>query len=166
MKKLILWAWMLWIITNSMPIAHAEMPEIGQTIQITTRFHSFIGKPSWLIIVRDVDNDLSMPYLFTIQRGENFWLLPTHGRNYLITVSNLQINTYQSRSNGYGAYKINNFCHLESHGRIIHGESLYITIEGDLTPDPSSVNCQVQRFKDPNFSMAYLMSSRSEDVCS
>jgi hypothetical protein len=126
---------------------------LGQTIQIYTRFRSFVGKPSWLLIIRDLDNDQNVPHLFDISRGDNFWLVFTYGRNYLITVSNLKINTYKSKYNDFGKYTINDFCHLESHGRIVRGESMYITIDGDLTPDPSSITCHVSKFPDTNFSV-------------
>lgn len=127
---------------------------LGQTIQIYTRFHSFVGKPSWLLIIRDLDNDQNVPYVFDITRGDNFWLVFTYGRNYLITVSNLQISTFKSRYNDFAEFKINDFCHLESHGRIIRGESMYITIEGDLSPDPNSISCHISKFADSRFTVA------------
>lgn len=122
---------------------------VGQFIQITTRLHSFVGKPTWLLIIRDVDHNQNIPYLFDIRRGENFWVALTYGKHYLITVSRLQIETYQSRYNKYKNYRINNFCHLESNGRIIRGESMNITLEGNLTPDTASTRCIVLRYKDP-----------------
>lgn len=155
-RKFIARIWILLLTAAIVPSSYAEIGNdgLGQTIQIYTRFHSFVGKPSWLIIIRDLDNDQNMPYVFDITRGDNVWLLFTHARNYLISVSSLQISTYQSRYNDYGSYKINDFCHLESHGRIIHGESLYITIDGDLSPNTDTVRCHVSRFADSHFSVA------------
>lgn len=132
---------------------------LGQTIQIYTRFHSFVGQPSLLIIIRDLDHDQNIPYVFDITRGDNFWLLFTYGRNYLISVSNLQISTYKSRYNDFGEYKINDFCHLESHGRISRGESMTITIDGDLSPNPNSITCHITKYQDSNFSVVNPSSS-------
>jgi hypothetical protein len=128
----------------------------GQTIQIYTRLQSFVGKPSWLIIIRDVDNGQNIPYLFDIKRGNNFWVALTFSRNYMITVSDLQFSpyrTYSNRTNPYTSAKISNFCHLESNGRVIRGESLYITLEGDLTPY-NTYSCHVSSYRDTNFSIA------------
>lgn len=138
----------------SLPVsAQSDENGLGQTIQIYTRFHSFVGKPTWLLIIRDIDNNQNIPYLFDITKGNNFWLAFTVGRNYLISVSRLQMNTYQSRTNTFRNYRINNFCNLESNGRIIKGESLYITIEGDLFPERDAYTCNVSSYANPNFAI-------------
>ena len=124
----------------------------GQTIQIYTRLHTFVGKPSWLLIIRDVDNNENIPYLFDFKSGTNFWVAFTRSRNYLITVSNLQFSPY--RRDPYRIKKINNFCQLETNGRIIRGKSLYITINGDLTPYNDTFTCHVSRYADANFTIA------------
>jgi len=126
---------------------------IGQTIQIYTRFHSFLGKPMWLFIIRDIDHDESIPYLFDIERGDNFWVAFTYGRNYLITVSQMKFETYRSRYNQFKQYKINNFCGLESNGRIIKAQSMYITINGDLSPYSDTYTCNVSTFSHGNFTI-------------
>jgi len=118
----------------------------GQTIEINTDFHSFIGKPSWLIMIRDVDHNQNYPYLFDIKRGDNYWVIPTHSRNYLITASTLKINTYQARTNAYKQYQIRNFCHLETNGKILRGQSIYLTITGNLSSNHNTVNCQVSKY--------------------
>ncbi len=127
---------------------------LGQTIQINTRFHSFWGKPSWLLMIRDVDHDQNIPYLFDITRGQDFWVAFTYGRDYLITASTMTIASYQAQRNSFKNYKIHDFCHLESHGRIKHGESMYITINGDLSPFADNYNCQVSTFTDTSFVIA------------
>jgi hypothetical protein len=134
-------------------LAYAQGGEdgLGQTIQITTRFSSFVGKPSWLFIIRDLDHDQNIPYFFEIKRGDNFWLAFTYSRNYLISVSNMQIETYQSRYNKFKNYKISNFCHLESNGHILKGESVFVTIGGDLTPNSDTYTCHVSKYKDVSF---------------
>lgn len=132
-------------------IIYAQMAGdgVGQFIQIQTRLHSWVGKPTWLLIIRDIDHNQNLPYLFDVSRGENFWVALTYGKHYLITVSRLQIETYQSRYNKYKKYSINNFCHLESNGRIIRGESMYITLEGNLTPNSATSRCVITRYVDP-----------------
>lgn len=67
---------------------------MGQAIQINTQLHSFVGRPSWLLIVRDVDSGESFQYLYDMERGNNFWLALTYGRNYLITASSMQFAPY------------------------------------------------------------------------
>lgn len=126
----------------------------GQTIQIYTRFHAFVGKPTWLLIVRDVDNNQNIPYLFDITRGYNFWVVFVPSRNYLITVSRLQISSYQSRTNTFKNIRVNNFCNLESNGRIFKGESLYVTINGELRPNRDAYDCNISSYTDSNFSIA------------
>lgn len=133
--------------------ALGEDAGLGQTIQITTRFKSFIGHPTWLIIIRDLDNNQNLPYLFDISRNDNFWVAFSYSHRYLITASTLQIETYRSRQNKYGNYKINNFCNLESNGRILRGESLFVTVTGSLTSNANSVRCHVSSFKDPSFTV-------------
>lgn len=147
--------WILFLLCQaSLCYARPDSDELGQVIQIHTRFHSFVGKPTWLLVIRDLDNNQTIPYLYDIKRGDNTFLALTYSRHYLITASRLQIETYRSRYNEYHQYRINNFCHLESNGRIIRGESLSITINGDLSPDSNTYSCHVLRFRDSNFHIA------------
>lgn len=124
---------------------------LGQTIQITTRFDHVIGKPSLLLVIRDLDHGLNIPYLFDIRQGENFWVAFTYSRNYVIAAANLRIPTYRPRVNKYRLYEINNFCNLESQGRINRGESIFVTIKGDLAP--CSYTCDVSKYPDTNFTI-------------
>jgi hypothetical protein len=125
----------------------ADPNGLGQTIQIYTHFSKIHAKPSWLLIVRDIDNGQNIPYIFDFERGDNFWLIFTFGKNYLITASRLTFNTPNHK-------KISNFCGLESNGRIIRGQSLYVTVSGKLTSNPDTYSCNVQSFQDSNFSIA------------
>lgn len=127
----------------------AQEDSLGQTIQINTRFHSFMGRPSWLLIIRDVDKGQNIPFQFDITRGENFWVAFTSSRNYLITVSTLSFSPY--RRNPYGVKEIKNFCNLESHGRIIRGQSITVQLQGDLTPDTNTFVCTVSRYQDTSY---------------
>jgi hypothetical protein len=126
---------------------------LGQTIQIRTRLNSFVGKPTWLLTIRDVDHNQSIPYVFNIERGENYWVVTTGSRNYLIEISNLQMSSYQSRYNTFKYYRVSNFCQLESQGRIIRGKSMFITIQGDLAPNSEAYTCNVTSYPVANFTV-------------
>lgn len=128
---------------------------VGQTIQINTGLDAFVGKPSWLLIIRDVDNDRVFPYLYDFRRANNFWLAFTHSRNYLIEASIMQFRTYNRRTNRFRKYKITNFCNLESCGRINRGQSMTVSINGFLSPNPDNYNCQVMRYLGPTFSIDF-----------
>ena len=118
---------------------------IGQNIHISAQLTSYTGKPSWLLVIRDVDHNQTIPYVFDFNQNNNFWLVFTYGRNYLITASTLQFSPYRSMP-CYSQRKIKNFCRLESNGRIISGESIQITITGKLTPYSDTFKCHVMRF--------------------
>lgn len=128
---------------------------VGQTIEIHTRLSAFVGQPSWLLVIRDIDHNQNIPYLFNVSKGDNVWLAFTFGRDYLITVSQLQISTYQPWYNTYKHFKTHDFCHLESYGRIQHSTSLRIDIEGNLSPDSDTYTCHIMQFQDPNFYIAH-----------
>lgn len=152
-KKLIICTWILLFVCGKPILGHAQSDQdvLGQTIQINTRLHSFTGKPSWLIVIRDLDHNQNIPYIFDVKQGKNFWLAFTYGRNYLIKISNLQFSPY--REDPYRIKRINNFCHLESRGRIIRGQSLIITIEGELSPNTNTFTCHVTEFPESNFTI-------------
>src|SRR3990167_6617454 len=150
----VLWLFITLCITTlpSYPQSYSDADSLGQTIQIYTRLRSFVGKPSWLLIIRDIDHGQNIPYLYDISRGNNFWLAFTYGRNYMITVSSMQFAPY--RRYPWRKKIISNFCNLESNGHIIRGESLYITIKGDLSPFGDGYTCHVSQYADANFSVA------------
>jgi len=137
-------------LTNSLYAQSGENP-FGQIIQINTHFRGFIGKPIWMLEIRDVDHNQNIPYIFDIRRGSNYWTVFTYGRNYMISASNLQIETYQARYNKYKNYRMKNFCNLESNGRILRGESMTITIDGVLSPYSNTYNCSVAIYPDDNY---------------
>lgn len=119
----------------------------GQIIRIQTNLHSFVGRPIWTFIVRDIDHNITMPHIFDITKGHQTWIVFTHSRNYLIEASRLQIETYQPRYNEYKNYRINNFCSLESNGRIMRGKSLNIHIKGDLSPFSNTYSCSLSSYQ-------------------
>jgi len=114
-------------------VAFAESG-IGETINIYTQFKQFVGKPTWLLIIRDVETGLVSPYIFDIRNNENYWIAFTYGHTYRVTVSNLKFGTYG---------EVQNFCGLED--CILSGASLYMTLKGVLTPDPKTTKCYVHR---------------------
>ncbi|HLB41691.1 MAG TPA: hypothetical protein VJN02_02365 [Gammaproteobacteria bacterium] len=140
------------LLSMTLSISFAEDNNgLGQVIQVYTRLHTFTGKPSWLLMIRDVDNHQNIPYVFDIKTGTNFWVAFTYSKNYLITISELQFSPY--RRDPYYIKKIKNFCQLESRGRLIRGQSLYITISGDLTPNTDTFTCHVSKYADANFTI-------------
>ena len=139
---------MIFFIAASIPLAVFSLPDdgLGQTIQIQTQLRSYVGNPTWMLLIRDIDHNQNIPYLFDIQSGENSWIALTYGQNYLILASRLQFPTYQSRYNEFKSYRINNFCNLESYGRIIRRRSLQILVSGDLQPNSRAYHCQIFSF--------------------
>lgn len=152
-KACILLLSLLAISTYALPFAspseQLNPEDIGQTIQIQTQLHSFVGKPTWLLMIRDVDHNQNVPYLFDFRKADNFWLAFTQGRHYLVSASTLYIETYKPRENRFRKFRINNFCHLESNGRINRAISMAITLTGDLSANTNTFQCQVNKYKDP-----------------
>jgi len=124
---------------------------LGQTIQIYTNFSSFVGRPSWLLMLRDVDHNQNIPYIYEFDRGSNFWLALSYGRNYTVVASTMRFHPY--KVNPYRTKEIRNFCNLESNGRIIRGDSMFVTMSGSLTPNPDTYTCHVSQFPDSNFTV-------------
>jgi len=119
--------------------AAAQTP-LGQTLQINTRFRSIIGKPTWLLIIRDIDTGIVLPYLFDIRNNQDFWVAFTFARDYRVTVSELKFGPFAV---------IHNFCHLED--GILSGKSMIITLTGDLTPSRQTAKCHVLKYNDSAF---------------
>lgn len=130
--------------------------QFGQYLQISTKLRNFDGRPSWLIIIRDVDHNQNIPYLYDFERGENAWLAFTYGRNYLIIASIMSFSPYQN--DPYCTKKIYNFCNLESHGRIIRGQSIRIRLKGELTPNRNRFSCHVNYYDGSQFYFANSVS--------
>ncbi|HTM63872.1 MAG TPA: hypothetical protein VL360_05165 [Gammaproteobacteria bacterium] len=122
------------------------MNSIGQTIQIHTNLRSFIGKPTWLLIIRDVDHNQIIPYLYDFSDNDNYWIALTYSRNYLITVSELTMNPY--------GRKFSNFCNLESMGAVQHGVSMDVYVSGKLSRTPGTYSCKVLKYPEANFNIA------------
>lgn len=112
----------------------------AQIVQITTHFNSILGKPTWLLIFRNVETGDVLPYLFDVRKNSNFWMTFPIGRAYRITASNLKFGPYA---------KIDDFCCLED--GIIVDKSIIINITGALSPDPKSVKCVVTKFNGEMF---------------
>ena len=133
------------LIANT-PASAQHMNNFGQTIQIQTNLRSFIGKPSWLLIVRDVEHDQVIPYLYDFTTEDNFWLAFTYGKSYRITVSEMSFAP--------SGRKIRNFCGLESLGGILTRTTLAISIRGKLSPNPDTFTCHVLKYAEADFNIA------------
>lgn len=112
----------------------------GDTIQIYTQFHSVIGKPSWLLILRDMDTGQVLPYVYDIRNNNNFWLALPMSHHYRVTVSTLTFGPFAV---------IHNFCHLQD--GVISWRSLNITLKGNLTPIRGTSHCYIQSYKNLPF---------------
>ena len=123
--------------------SHAQNNFLGQTVQINTYLNTIIGKPSWLLIVRDVETGQVIPYQFHFKNTENAWIAPTFARAFRVTVSTLQFGS---------STFITNFCGLED--GILSRESLFVSLTGTLSPDPRSVQCHVRKYLNYSFPIA------------
>lgn len=151
-KKLIIFACMLLnLIIFTTTTAQSNNTGPGQSIQITTRLTSFVGRPSWLLVIRDIDSNQNLPYIFNFTENDNFWLAFTVGRNYFVMASTLQFSPY--KRDPYRSKRIDNFCQLESNGRVLRGESIFVTLTGKLTPNTDTYQCTVSRYNDANFTV-------------
>ncbi len=124
----------------------AEPKNLGQVLKINLNLQRFIGKPSWLIVIRDVDHGQNIPYLFDIKQNQDYWIALTYGHDYYVVASEIAMNPYDK--------KITNFCDLESMGAIHRGTSMDIMVSGKLTKNPDTVTCRVLKYTDPNFNIA------------
>ncbi len=118
---------------------------MGQVLQINTHFKTLYGKPSWLLIVRDVETGLVTPYQFDIHKEDNYWVAFTYGHTYRVTASSLTFGTYA---------KIKNFCKLED--GILAGQSMVIRLTGVLSPVTNTYHCHVSKYKDMQFTITSL----------
>jgi len=114
-----------------------------ETVQINTSFRYFLGKPTWLLILRDVDSGVVLPYIYDIRSGDNFWLAFSSGRNYQVQASLMQFPPYDA--------EIRNFCRLED--GILRGQSLFVTVTGALTPDRRASHCHVKKYPSAGFTV-------------
>lgn len=71
--------------------AQTEQDNFGQTIQINTRLNQYLGHPSWLLIIRDLDHGQNIPYLYDFESPTNFWLAFTYGRNQTTSICMVKI---------------------------------------------------------------------------
>lgn len=136
-------SWLGLLITLGWMVNTAQADDsVGQVLQINTHFHTVYGKPTWLLIVRDVETGLVSPYLFDIHKTDNYWVAFTYGHTYQVTASSL---TFGPRA------KIKNFCNLED--GILAGQSMTITLTGVLAPVTRSYHCHVAKYKDMQFTI-------------
>jgi hypothetical protein len=114
-----------------------------QTLQISTNLTEIIGKPSWTLIVRDLKSGLVSPYIFEIEKHNNYWVAFTYGHVYKVQASSLTFGPFAH---------ISNFCGLQN--GVLTGISMFMIITGKLTPDPKTYHCKITKYSDPNFTIA------------
>jgi hypothetical protein len=119
----------------------AQDNPLGQTFQINTHLSCIVGKPSWLIIVRDEETGQVLPFLYDINTEDNFWLGFTFSHAYRVITSELDFGPPNA--------KIHNFCHLQD--GILDHESFTATLSGPLTPNRYTSTCHVTRYKQYSF---------------
>ena len=115
-------------------------PFDSQVVQIDLRLQTFVGHPSWLLILKDNDSQQVYPYIYDVQSEYHTWLAFSYTHNFQIIASELSFGPFA---------KIHNFCHLEN--LKFHGESLNIVLNGSLTPVPDTSHCLKQRYQDYTF---------------
>lgn len=120
---------------------HAE--KIAQTLSIYTDFKCIVGKPTWVVELRDIESGQVLPYLFDILDNKNYWLAFSKEHSYRVVASVLKFGPYKT---------INNFCGLES--CILTGKSMYINVSGIISPDMRQTKCKVIKFKQEQFTVA------------
>jgi hypothetical protein len=135
----------------SMLNVHAQDSPFGQTFQINTRLNSYVGKPSWLLVIRDVQTGQVLPYLYDFNGTDNFWVGFTYAHTYQVTVSELEFGPPNA--------KIHNFCHLQD--GILDRESFTVTLSGDLTPNRRTSSCHVLKYKNFTFPIVDTSASNS-----
>lgn len=116
---------------------------IAQTLTIYTNFKSIVGKPTWMVELRDIESGLVLPYLFEIRENKNYWLAFSKEHSYRVVASVLKFGPYAT---------INNFCGIED--GILTGKSMYIRVSGTISPDLRRTKCQVIKFKQEQFTVA------------
>jgi hypothetical protein len=118
--------------------ASAEMNALtGQTIQITTRYKSIMGKPTWVLILRDEETGEVLPYMYDVRKEENFWIALSNTHSYRVTSSTMTFGPFAI---------INNYCHLVD--GVILGKSMIITLGGTLTPNRNTSRCRIMKYYD------------------
>jgi hypothetical protein len=120
-----------------LPVKAESLNPFGQTLQISTHLSALVGKPTWLIMLRNVDTGEVLPYLYDVREYDNFWIALSFGRSYRIEASNMQWGSN---------IVIRNFCHLE--GGVFTNKSFIITLSGKLSPNQNLSHCDVIKYKE------------------
>jgi hypothetical protein len=108
----------------------------GETLQINTHLRSITGKPTWVLVLRDIESQKVLPYMFDIKNNDNYWIAFSLSHTYQVVSSNLRFDAHN---------EINNFCGLED--THINGVSMLINLTGRLTPDAGTSHCNTIKFK-------------------
>lgn len=157
LKQTCLASFIIFLSLTASPV-HAQKPVVindalGQTIQISTALYDVVGFATWTLIIRDIDHGINVPYIFDLYRGEQFFVALTYGYDYQILESKLTLVKYKPYYNAYRKFVINNFCHLQTNGRIHHGRSLTVGITGKLSPNTGLYDCHISSFQNDIFTV-------------
>jgi hypothetical protein len=130
--------WMSLFLSCQAPAQNNQLA--GDSIQIYTEFKSIIGKPSWLLILRDMDSGQVLPYVYDIRNNYNFFIALAMSHHYRVITSTMTFGPYAV---------IHNFCHMED--GIISWHSMFITLRGSLTPNRNTAHCDIRRYQNLPF---------------
>lgn len=135
----------IWIVSLFLFLAptYAQFDQsIKHIIEIHTQLYAIVGKPTWLIVLRDVDSGRILTFMYDFIIYDNNWIAYSKNRKYRIVSSSLKFGPDQV---------INNFCGIQD--GILEGKSMYITLTGAITPDPATAKCHVLKYNDVGFTV-------------
>lgn len=98
---------------------------------------TMIGKPSWVIVLRDRDTGITEPYLFDFRKGDNFWIALSPAKQYEVTISNLRFHPFPA--------EFKNFCGLEK--KKLNNQSISLELTGKLTPQRHTLKCKWMQYR-------------------
>ena len=119
------------------PFVIAQLPPMdGEYLQINTHFRQILSRPTWVLILRDIDSGQVLPYLFDLRQNDNFWVAFSSSQTYQVTLSTLQFDTGD---------EVHNFCNLQD--GYITRQSMTINLSGVLSPDKRTFKCYVMKYQ-------------------
>lgn len=124
------------------PLAQAQLEQIKHIIEIHTKLTSIVGRPTWLIVLRDMNSGHILTFMYDFILYENDWVAYSKNRKYRVVSSSLKFGP---------DIVINNFCGIQD--GILEGTSMYITLIGAITPDPTTAKCKVLKYNDVGFTV-------------
>ena len=102
-------------------------------IQIESRLQTIKNYPSWLILLRNVDDGSVVPWQYDFRTP--YWLVFPEGHDYQVIASEMSFN---------GTQVLHNFCNLQD--GILSNKSMQIVLYGNLVPASETLRCHVIRY--------------------